>query len=209
MNKGATRERRERKDRQRNLERVLWAARELFAERGSAVTMEEVAQRAGVGIGTIYRRFPSKEHLFTAVSHAACGDVLHYLEQAVHAEHDPISKLRALVLMQYRYSAQQAALVEMHLTLTPDQQRCGAKAAQQQLYTALHHLLQQVIMEGQQQGVMGRGDPSVLAALCLELLNPRACKHLQQVVGGHADEMAEHVTRFLLNGLGAHEVHPE
>jgi AcrR family transcriptional regulator len=207
MSGGATRGRRERKDRQRNLERVLRAARELFAERGSAVTMEEVAQRAGVGVGTIYRRFPSKEHLFTAVSHAACGDVLQYLEQAVHAERDPISKLRVLVLMQYRYCTRHAALLEMHLT--PDQQQGGAKVAQQHLYTGLHHLLQQLIMEGQQHGVMGRGDPAVLSALCLELLNPHACKHLQRVVGGHADEVAEHVIWFLLNGLGAHKVHAE
>ncbi|NJN15154.1 MAG: helix-turn-helix transcriptional regulator [Oscillochloris sp.] len=53
-------ERRERKDVQRNLERVLQAARELFAERGSDVKMEEVARRAGVGVGTIYRRFAGK-----------------------------------------------------------------------------------------------------------------------------------------------------
>src|SRR3954447_484440 len=56
-----------RKDVRRNLERVLQAAHELFAERGTDVTMEEVARHAGVGIGTVYRRFPSKEHLFVAV----------------------------------------------------------------------------------------------------------------------------------------------
>src|SRR5512144_1721784 len=93
--------RRERKDAQRNLERVLQAAHELFAERGADVTMEEVARRAGVGVGTIYRRFPSKEHLFAAVSHAACADMRHCLVEAAQAEHDPLLKLRALVLVQY------------------------------------------------------------------------------------------------------------
>ena len=50
--------RRERRDMVRNLERVLAAANELFAERGNSVTMEEVARRAGVGVGTVYRRIP-------------------------------------------------------------------------------------------------------------------------------------------------------
>ncbi len=139
-----------------------------------------------------------------AVSHAVCGDALHSLEQAVHAEYDPINKLRALVLIQYRHNLHQAALLELHLT--PNQQRCGTEAAQQHLYTALHDLLQQVIMEGQQHGMIGRGDPAVLATLCLELLSPRACKHLQRVIGGHANEVAEHILVFLLHGLGAHEL---
>lgn len=52
-----------RKDARENLQRVLAAARECFAEHGPAVTMEEVAQRAGVGTGTLYRRFPSRAAL--------------------------------------------------------------------------------------------------------------------------------------------------
>src|SRR5919202_1589992 len=92
-------ERRERKDAQRNMERVLRAAHALFAERGADVTMEEVARRAGVGVGTIYRRFPSKEHLFAAVSHAACADMHHCLIEAASEERDPVSKLRALIIV--------------------------------------------------------------------------------------------------------------
>lgn len=52
-----------RKDARENLQRILAAAREYFAELGPAVTMEEVAQRAGVGTGTVYRRFPSRAAL--------------------------------------------------------------------------------------------------------------------------------------------------
>src|SRR5919202_299124 len=99
-------ERRERKDAQRNMERVLRAAHDLFAERGPDVTMEEVARRAGVGVGTIYRRFPSKEHLFAAVSHAACADAQHCLHQATVQADDPVSKLRALIHVQYERNGQ-------------------------------------------------------------------------------------------------------
>jgi AcrR family transcriptional regulator len=56
-----------RADAQRNFERVLGAAEELFAERGSDVSMDQVARRAGVGHATVFRRFPSKEALVAAV----------------------------------------------------------------------------------------------------------------------------------------------
>jgi len=56
-----------RKDARLNLERVLASAKACFAEHGSAVTMEEVAARAGVGMGTLYRRFPSRAALVEAL----------------------------------------------------------------------------------------------------------------------------------------------
>lgn len=55
-----------RSDAQDNRERVLAAARELFAERGLDVTMREVARRAEVGAATLYRRFPTKADLVEA-----------------------------------------------------------------------------------------------------------------------------------------------
>lgn len=54
-----------RADAQRNLERILASARALFAERGPSAQMEDIAAHAGVGIGTLYRRFPTKEALVT------------------------------------------------------------------------------------------------------------------------------------------------
>jgi AcrR family transcriptional regulator len=54
-----------RADARRNLERILASARALFAERGPGAQMEDIAAHAGVGIGTLYRRFPTKEALVT------------------------------------------------------------------------------------------------------------------------------------------------
>lgn len=56
-----------RADARRNLERILDAARELFAEQGVDARMDEIAERAGVGVGTIFRRFPTKDELLVAV----------------------------------------------------------------------------------------------------------------------------------------------
>jgi AcrR family transcriptional regulator len=56
-----------RADARRNRERVVTAAREAFAEHGVDLPMEELARRAGVGVGTVYRHFPSKEALLDAL----------------------------------------------------------------------------------------------------------------------------------------------
>ena len=56
-----------RADAVRNLAKILRAAEEVFAAEGLAVPIDEVARRAGVGIGTVYRHFPTKEALFEAI----------------------------------------------------------------------------------------------------------------------------------------------
>jgi AcrR family transcriptional regulator len=56
-----------RADARRNVERVLQAAEEVFATEGLAVPIDEIARRAGVGVGTVYRHFPTKQALFQAV----------------------------------------------------------------------------------------------------------------------------------------------
>ncbi len=60
-----------RRDAELNLARILVAARDVFAEHGYEASMEQVAGRAGVGIGTLYRRFPNKGELLSAVVEAA------------------------------------------------------------------------------------------------------------------------------------------
>ena len=56
-----------RADARRNYDKVLNAAREAFAERGTSTSLEEIARRAEVGIGTLYRNFPNRQALLEAV----------------------------------------------------------------------------------------------------------------------------------------------
>jgi len=65
-----------RADARRNREQVLRAAREAFAESGYGVPLDEIAVRAGVGPGTVYRHFPAKEALFQAVVTARIEDLI-------------------------------------------------------------------------------------------------------------------------------------
>src|ERR1700749_4527867 len=56
-----------RADARRNYDKVVAAAREAFAERGASTSLEEIARRAEVGIGTLYRNFPNRQALLEAV----------------------------------------------------------------------------------------------------------------------------------------------
>ena len=56
-----------RADARRNYDKVVAAAREAFGERGASTSLEDIAGRAGVGIGTLYRHFPNRQSLLEAV----------------------------------------------------------------------------------------------------------------------------------------------
>jgi|KBSSwiStaDraftv2_1062776.scaffolds.fasta_scaffold1890077_1 AcrR family transcriptional regulator len=64
-----------RADARRNYDKLVAAARDAFAEHGTSASLEEVARRAGVGIGTLYRRFPSRQDLLEAVYVEELADV--------------------------------------------------------------------------------------------------------------------------------------
>lgn len=70
-----------RADARRNVQRVLRAAEEVFATEGIAVPVDVIAARAGVGVGTVYRHFPTKEALFKAVVVAHLESVLQRAKQ--------------------------------------------------------------------------------------------------------------------------------
>src|ERR1700712_1006023 len=72
-----------RKDAERNRERLLAAARELFATRGLEVTLNDIAHQAGVGVGTAYRRFANKEEVIDALFEEGLRDVADVANEAL------------------------------------------------------------------------------------------------------------------------------
>lgn len=81
-----------RADARRNLEQILLAAREVVAERGAGVPLEEIARRAEVGIGTLYRRFPDRDALLRALVLDALARSRSAAERALE-EHDGFEAL--------------------------------------------------------------------------------------------------------------------
>ncbi|MGW2657994.1 TetR/AcrR family transcriptional regulator [Streptomyces sp. NPDC001478] len=80
-------------DAQRNLEHVLRAAREVFGELGYGAPMEDVARRARVGVGTVYRRFPSKDVLVRRIAEEETARLTAQARAALGQEEEPWSAL--------------------------------------------------------------------------------------------------------------------
>ena len=82
-----------RADARRNRHQLLIAARDVFVERGAGAPLEEIARRAGVGIATLYRRFPERESLMRAVVLDALDRVAQEAEHALAEEPDAFEAL--------------------------------------------------------------------------------------------------------------------
>lgn len=111
-----------RADALRNRERILAAAEEVFLARGAGASLEEVARQAGVGIGTLYRRFPTREALLAAVYNER---LLAFARssQATADQSDPAGALRAylegLVMNMQIYQGLATSLGAVLLSGTP------------------------------------------------------------------------------------------
>ncbi|MFJ2901259.1 TetR/AcrR family transcriptional regulator [Streptomyces sp. NPDC087212] len=75
-----------RRDAARNYDALLVAAREAFAENGAEAALEDIARRAGVGIATLYRNFPTRRHLFESVYAAEVNELVMVAQQVAALE---------------------------------------------------------------------------------------------------------------------------
>jgi AcrR family transcriptional regulator len=75
-----------RKDAARNYDALITAAREAFAEHGAEASLEDIARRAGVGIGTLYRNFPTRRHLFESVYASEVNDLCRVAQEVAGLE---------------------------------------------------------------------------------------------------------------------------
>jgi len=129
-----------RSDAQRNFDRVLGAATECFAERGVDVTVDEVARRAGVGHGTVFRRFPTKDALLDAVLGKELDRML-LLAQAGLAEEDAWEAFAGFFRAAAEGYARNRALVEAD-------ERCRGLPQMPLLEKAAHELVRRAQAAG-------------------------------------------------------------
>lgn len=105
-----------RADARRNHERLLTEARAAFAAHGTDASLEDVARRAGVGIGTLYRHFPNRQALLSAVFEDAVGDLLARSHELLRAD-EPcaalVTWLRAVVAHAGEYRGLARALMSV------------------------------------------------------------------------------------------------
>lgn len=86
-----------RADARRNRERILQSAREVFAEAGAEAQIDDVARRAGVGVGTVYRHYPTKEALLTELVREKFRRFSDSARDALEREGEPFEVLADLM----------------------------------------------------------------------------------------------------------------
>jgi AcrR family transcriptional regulator len=133
-----------RADAQRNLDRLLEAAAECFAEQGVDASIDEIARRAGVGHGTVFRRFPTKDALFAAVLAGQVAELAVAAEEACGAP-DAADAFNGFVRRMAEAYAHNRSLVEA-------MNRCKMTPEVDALVDAVGHLLKHAQDEGAVRG---------------------------------------------------------
>jgi AcrR family transcriptional regulator len=136
-----------RADARRNRERVLAAARKTFASDGLDAQMDDVARRAGVGVGTVYRHFPTKEALVEAVAAAGYEEICAIGRDALEQE-DPWQAFSDFMWRGARLHRDDRAQCELNAT-RPDVVRRVAGDKRELL-----GMVAQLIERGQRAGVL-------------------------------------------------------
>src|SRR5215472_6777501 len=132
-----------RRDAERNRQRILRAAAEVFTTRGLQASLDDVARHAGVGVGTVYRRFPDKESLAEALFEERIEAMATLAENAL-AQPDSWTGLVSFLEGVCTQLATDRGLHEIVMYATHGRDRTGrARARMQPLVTALVQRAQQ------------------------------------------------------------------
>lgn len=136
-----------RRDAQANRERIVTAARAAFAADGIELPVEEIARRAGVGMGTLYRHFPAKEDLVDAVLEDAFEEFVSAAEQAL-AEEDAWEGLRGFLERVFALHAENRGLKDIIPTRAHGRARADAMRAR------MRPLVRRMVERAQEQGTL-------------------------------------------------------
>jgi AcrR family transcriptional regulator len=185
-----------RRDAARNRAKLTAAGREVFAEHGPDASFEEVARRAGVGIGTLYRHFPSREALAEEIYAEHIEEVVSAAEAAA-AEEDAWSGLVFFLEHMLDLQARNLPLRGLFFRLSG-----GPRAAERR--RLILPLLEQVVERGRAQGVL-RDDLAVGdLSLALWSFTP-----VLEATAGVAPNVWRRHLRILLDGMRPEAATPQ
>ena len=186
--------RRLRRDAQRNRDAILAAARQVFCDHGLEAPLEQIARQAGVGIATLYRRFPDRAALLDAVLADTVQAHIDAAEQAL-ATDDPWEGFASYLEQSCRLQAADRGLNDVMGMRFP---RATATEAAK---TRLYEVVGQVLDRAQQSGQL-RTD------LTLAFLNWANTRILPAVRAAGAPDAWRRYLGLLLDGFRAERAHP-
>lgn len=139
--------RKPRADAQRNRQRLLDAAREAFQQSGTSASLEEIASSAGVGIGTLYRHFPTRDELIAEVYRSEAAKLAEAAGRLAETE-PPLDALRKWLLLFVDYLATKLILVEAFRSMVGDMSRLTATSGDL-LSPAITMLVERAVASGE------------------------------------------------------------
>jgi AcrR family transcriptional regulator len=139
-------DRKPRADAQRNRERILEVAKKEFTRSGANASLEEIAKKAGVGPGTLYRHFPTREELLMAVYRSEM-DKLASAERRFADTLSPVEALRAWLLLFVDAVATKQIIAPVLNTLVGDPKKVF-EASYAQIHEAIRALVKRAIRSG-------------------------------------------------------------
>jgi AcrR family transcriptional regulator len=188
-----------RADARRNRDQIIAAARRIFSAEGSDVPMEEIARAAGVGVGTLYRRFPDRDALIGAVARDNFGRVL---TEARAASAEEPTAWDALV--RFLRQSQELKLSVQLAMVSRAASAIAEEALTNEFRRALLAELDLVVHAAQAEGSLRKdidtGDVAVLFALLLRQITNRS--------GEAARLTQERSMVLMLDGLRAQSSSP-
>jgi AcrR family transcriptional regulator len=146
MNRSKSAGRKPRVDAQRNRERILEAAKQAFTQSGASASLDDIAKEAGVGPGTLYRHFPTREVLLQAVYRSEI-EKLAAAERKFAQSLPPIEALRAWLLLFVDAIETKHLIAPVLNTLIGDPKKVFA-ASHAQTHAALRALVKRAIESG-------------------------------------------------------------
>ena len=138
--------RKQRSDAQRNRQRILVVAKEAFAQSGANASLDDIAKQAGVGPGTLYRHFPSREDLLKAVYQAAAEKLATGATEFAETL-PPIEALRAWMMLFVDYIADKQIIAPALNALVDDPDKVY-EASYGQIWKAVRSLVKRAIKSG-------------------------------------------------------------
>ncbi len=140
-------ERKQRSDAQKNRERILLVAKETFAQSGANASLDEIAKQAGVGPGTLYRHFPSREDLLKAVYQDAAEKLATAAREFAETL-PPIDAVRAWMMLFVDYIADKQIIAPALNALVDDPHKLY-EASYDQIWEAVRSLVRRAIKSGE------------------------------------------------------------
>ena len=184
-----------RADARRNRDQILAAAKTMFARQGPDAPMEEIAREAGVGVGTLYRRFPDRQALIRAVAQDNFAAVLAETRAAVAAEATAWDALVRIIRQsrELQLSVQLAILSPLARSIIRDDPVTGK--FRHELLETLDSVVRAAQAEGALRLDVGPGDVATLLSLLLV--------RIPIVPAGPPRLAAERALALMLDGLRA------